>query len=338
MRFLRLLSVISLGALFFANPSDSQQKFSQRKYDLQPAPDFVFQDKQFHAPCADRPSTVPMRPGTAFLTVTPQAPYLRTRLEHFSFPRADIPALTVTADVGAVLKIAGEDRDDWSLRLCARGEGDSAEQALARMQQVSLTHVGGTVSLGGSSSNSMPEGRADLTIQAPQDAPMTVHSSFAAVEVLDMSGPVRIAAPRGRATILNSTGRVDVTAFVVDFAGARGTIILNAGAEIDLKLTAARFQGSLSASAGHAVRVLVPQDFQTPFQAIVSRRDDFVCRADFCSAVKSEKKNGLYVFTFLGDGATPPEQMSLRSEQATVVIDIADRACTFDCSPYSLRP
>jgi len=37
--------------------------------------------------------------------------------------------------------------------------------------------------------------------------------------------------------------------------------------------------------------------------------------------VKQEKKDGLYVFTFAGDGSTPPEHVHLRSEQATVVID-----------------
>jgi hypothetical protein len=39
--------------------------------------------------------------------------------------------------------------------------------------------------------------------------------------------------------------------------------------------------------------------------------------------MKQEKKDGLYVFTYVGDGSAPPEQVHLRSEQATVVIDTA---------------
>lgn len=62
----------------------------------------------------------------------------------------------------------------------------------------------------------------------------------------------------------------------------------------------------------------------TPFQAVVNRPQDFVCRADFCSKVKKEKKDGLYVFTYTGDGGAAPELVHLRPEQATVVIDTTD--------------
>jgi hypothetical protein len=54
----------------------------------------------------------------------------------------------------------------------------------------------------------------------------------------------------------------------------------------------------------------------------VSRREDFVCRAEFCSLVTQEKKGDLYYFTYVGDKSVAPEAgMHLRSEQATVVID-----------------
>ncbi len=101
----------------------------------------------------------------------------------------------------------------------------------------------------------------------------------------------------------------------------KGTVILNADAEINLKLNTTRFDGALSAWAQHSVRVLVPQASQTPFQASVNRPQDFVCRTDFCSKVTQEKNGGLYVFTYVGDGSTPPELVHLRSEQATVLID-----------------
>lgn len=131
-----------------------------------------------------------------------------------------------------------------------------------------------------------------------------------------------MAATHGRAKILDTTGKVDATGFVVDFAGSRGTVILSAEAEVNMKLNTVRFNGALSAWAQRSVRVLVPLEFQTPFQAFVNRPEDFVCRTDFCSKVKHEKRGGLYVFTYVGDGRTPPEQVHLRSEQAAVVIDI----------------
>jgi hypothetical protein len=107
----------------------------------------------------------------------------------------------------------------------------------------------------------------------------------------------------------------------VDFAGSRGIVNLTAEAEINLKMMASRFDGTLLAWAQRPVRVLVPPGFDTPFQASVNRRQDFVCRTDFCSKITQEKKGGLYVFTYKGDGKTAPERFHLRSEHSTVVLD-----------------
>jgi hypothetical protein len=98
-------------------------------------------------------------------------------------------------------------------------------------------------------------------------------------------------------------------------------VILSAEAEINLKFTSARFQGTLTAWAQRTVRVLVPPAFQTPFQAIVNRPEDFVCRTEFRSAIKQEKQGSVHVFTYAGDGGAPAERVHLRSEHATVVID-----------------
>lgn len=165
----------------------------------------------------------------------------------------------------------------------------------------------------------------NLIVEAPAGAPTTVHASFAAVQVRNMTGPVRVTAIHARAKILNTTGRVDAAGFVVDFAGSEGTVILSAEAEINLKLTTTRFQGVLMAWAQRSVRVLVPRGFQTPFRVLVNRPQDFLCRTEFSTNVQSEKKDGLYVFTYAGDGSTPPERVHLRSEHGTVVIDTADK-------------
>jgi hypothetical protein len=184
-----------------------------------------------------------------------------------------------------------------------------------------MTRVGSAVSLNGAGLNQQVGTKGQLVVDAPADAPIVVHASFAPVEVRDMTGPVRVTATHGRAKVLDTTGKVNATGFVVDFAGSKGTVILSAETEINLKLNATRFEGTLTAWAQRPVRVLVPQASQTPFQAFVNRPQDFVCRTDFCPKVTHEKKGDLYVFTYVGDGSTPPEMVHLRSEQATVVID-----------------
>ena len=160
-----------------------------------------------------------------------------------------------------------------------------------------------------------------LLVEAPADAPLVIHASFAAVEVRDMTGPVRVTATHGRAKMLDTTGKVDATGFVVDFAGSMGTVTLSAEADVNLKLNTARFNGSMVAWAQRSVRVLVPHGSQTPFQASVNRPEDFVCRTDFCPKVKREEKGGLYVFTYAGDGSAP-QSRCITVRTAAVVIDI----------------
>jgi hypothetical protein len=75
-----------------------------------------------------------------------------------------------------------------------------------------------------------------------------------AVEVRDMTGPVRIAATHARASILDTAGQVDATAGCVDFAGSCSRITLSAEAEINLKMTAPEFDGILLAWAQAPVK------------------------------------------------------------------------------------
>ena len=63
------------------------------------------------------------------------------------------------------------------------------------------------------------DARCELLVEASHDAGIVIHGSYAAVEVRDLMGPVRIAATHARATVLNTSGQVDATAGVVDFAG-----------------------------------------------------------------------------------------------------------------------
>lgn len=50
-------------------------------------------------------------------------------------------------------------------------------------------------------------------------------------------------------------GQVDVDAYVIDFAGSRGRVSLHAETEINLRITASKFEGTLSAWAQRPVRM-----------------------------------------------------------------------------------
>jgi len=253
-----------------------------------------------------------------------QLPYRLTRLDELRFSRSDVPALTVTADPANSVAVAGSERSDWSLRFCVQGDGESEHEARQRLDEISMVRSGATVALTAPHllhKQPTRTGCGDLVVDAPADARVVIHVSYAAVQLRDVKGPVRIAATHGRATILDTSGQVDATAAVIDFSAACGHVTLSAEAEINMKLSASRFEGTLLAWAQRCVRLRVPPGFTTPFRAIVSRRQDFVCRTEFASFVRHEKKGDLHYFTYDGDTVPPDAHVHLRSEQATVVID-----------------
>jgi hypothetical protein len=247
------------------------------------------------------------------------APYARTRLESLNFSLHEVPALTIAAEPVNWLKIAGVHQDHWSLNFCAKGEGNTTEEASSYLQKISMQRTGSLLTLNNTDSRFRTGGQGTLLLDAPVDAPVTVHSD-GSTEVHDMAGPVRISAAQGRATILNTSGLVNASAGIVDFAGSQGSVSLNAFMDINIKLTATEFRGNLNGNAQHQVLVFFPHGFQTPVEVLVKESKDFVCRADFCAKVKKDRENSLYRFTY-GDVANASDRITLRSINEQVTLD-----------------
>src|SRR5580658_4511240 len=205
MRYRWPVFLFSLGSLLTPRPSASQAK-----YDQQAAPDFLFERRPVGYECADRTPGQRMEPGMKALSPA-RPPHLRTRPETLTLSRADVPALTITADPSSTVGVTGSSRIDWSLRFCAQGEGDSEDQDRERLQAISMSRVGSAVSLNSPCFGHIAGTRGQLNVDAPVGAPIVVHASFGAVEIRDMSGPVRVTAMHGRARILDTTGKVDAT-------------------------------------------------------------------------------------------------------------------------------
>ncbi len=217
--------------------------------------------------------------------------------------------------------IAGVNQDHWTLNFCAKGEGNTAEEASSYLQKVSMQRTGSLLTLNNTDARGRTGGQGTLLLDAPVDAPVTVHSDDA-VEVHDIAGPVRISATWGRAKILSTSGLVNASAVIVDFAGSQGSVSLKAFMDINIKLTATHFRGNLNANAQGQVLAFFPPDFQTPVDVVVKEPKDFVCRADFCSKVKKDREGSLYRSTY-GDVANATDHLKFRSENAQVTLDTA---------------
>ncbi len=305
----------------------------QRKYETEAAPDFLFDEHPFHFDCTDRYPGMPWPPGVhSYVTLSPQTPYSYGRLETLDLPQSQVPAIALAAENGAYLDISiqGAKRNDWHLSFCARGEGNSEAEARGYLSTVSMSRMGGTVTLDGGKVGSIrpggpPGGRGQLVVAAPADAPVMVDSASGPIAVHDMAGPVRLSAPHSRITVLNTTGRVDANGGVVDYAGSKGTVTATAQMEADIKIIAQRFEGTLSVDAIREARILVPKGFQTPIELIVNRPKDLICRADFCKDLHSKRNGALYIsFKYAGDQDAATDHIVVRSETSTVVVDNGD--------------
>ena len=287
------------------------------EYERQPAAEFLFQRRPLR-----RGKQIDPQPGEARLVVGNLPPCRVARHEEHVIRCNGAPTLTVTSDPYNSVTVVGGSGPDWSVLFSAEGHGQTEAEADERLRRCALTVTGSTLELTGPGLYEGHDTRSELLVEAPRDAGVVIHGSYAAVEVRDLTGPVRIAATHARATILDTSGQVDATAGCVDFAGSCGRITLSAEAEINLKITAPEFHGTLVAWGQRSVRMLVPPEFSTPVEAVVGSRDDFVCRAQWRSKVKQSRLGELYVFTYGGSADDRSrEGLHLRSEASTVVID-----------------
>ena len=323
--------LLSATALFSWCPLDQR-----RAYELKGTGDFLFERWPQVTECWKPEPAVGTYPTS--VTLPKLAPYVVNRAEEMTFAHAELPALTITADPATTVIVSGSNAKDWSLRFCAVAGGQTESDAADLLRKIRLSRLGGIVSVTGPGYKEGRPTRNTLIVYAPADAPVIVNAVYSAIQVYDMSGPVRASTTHGRVKLLGTTGQVDATGMVVDFAGDRGQVRLNADAEINLKITANRFDGTLDASALRPVRLLLPPGFASPIEAVVARKKDFVCRADICSQFKRETKYGLYAFTYRGDATTATNvaiaskgttasdrpALFLRSEETTVVIDSTD--------------
>jgi hypothetical protein len=302
-----LVAVVAMGVPIVASQGEVARGMQTLLEQPEELPGFSF----FKFVCADRR---PGAKGKEILDFDPSVtPYVLTRLESRTLPGSDNPTLTISADPQGPIMIYGKGQRDFTMQFCARGGGKSEAEARQRLGEAGMTLNKDVVVL--NSPGNYDPGSL-LRLEAPANAQIVSHS-VAAVEIHDMSGPVRVAIPAQTAhgaTLVNTTGQVDAVASTIYFASSRGRVTLTASSHLNLVMTATKFEGTLDAWAQDGIKMMLPAGFQTPFRVNVNHADDFVCRADICPQIKQEKAGALFVFTYPGDGSAPPERITARLE------------------------
>ncbi len=264
--------------------------------------------------------TPPKPPGVVqFALAGPKiAPHVLERQDEIEVPRSQIAALALDVGPHAALKVTAAERDTCLLRLSARAGGDSEEEAREGLDEIRLVREGDRFTLPWPRYLKVAKCRSDLTVLAPADLPVTVCAAYASTEVSGIQAPVDIRATHGGVKIIGTTGDVRAGAHEgrIDFSGDRGRVRLDSD-QIDLRITAASFDGTLEAVALGTVRVVLPRGFVSPLEALVKNDAALVCRADIRSKIDRRQGRGGVVFSY----GTGDPVLRLLSLTEAVVID-----------------
>src|SRR5262249_41317992 len=163
------------------------------------------------------------------------------------------------------VNVTGDQRDDYAVTLWAEATGETEEHAEAQLASMDVTKERGRFVLACPDGSNPGSCFLYWDILAPGDRPVVIHADHAAVDVFGMRASVTISSSHGRVSVLESSGATDVAVSDggwVIWAGRGGDVRLHADLGIDLKLTAATFEGRLAATAVGSVRVLLPRSLR----------------------------------------------------------------------------
>jgi hypothetical protein len=222
---------------------------------------------------------------------------VRKRSEHLAFSAMDMQSLSLDVDQARV-SIAGTDADGYDVRFCAQAGGASENEARRLLEHVTLARTNELLKIRKPTNSRDHPTDAWLRVAAPRHRAVTANGNYSYTEIVGMDASVRVVTTHARVKLLGVAGDVSATAGSIDFAGDSGRIRLSAGGEINLKLIAPRFDGTLEATADVAIRVLLSPAFQSSFEAVVDRPERFMCRGAFAPHVRRHDREGRVVFTY----------------------------------------
>jgi len=201
------------------------------------------------------------------------------------------------------VSVVGTDAGTYAVRFCAQAGATNEDDARHALEKITLTRAGQSLKVRTPHYSRERPSSAWVQIEAVRNRAVTVNGSYSYLEIFGINAPVRASTTHARMKLLEITGKVQATAHIgiIDFAGDHGQVQLNADGEIgeiNLKLTAPRFEGTLDAKAEVAIRVLLSPDCESPFEATVDRPELFVCRARIAPHIRREYRDGRAVFTY----------------------------------------
>jgi hypothetical protein len=202
------------------------------------------------------------------------------------------------------LRVRGEARGDYQVRLCKFAAGESQQEAAGRLAQIRLIVKDGMVTTSGPNDNTW---RASVYVEAPENGQMSVDAHNGPLAVEGISGRLIARTQNGPLAVRNCTGTTEVEAVNGPLALSElgGTVkAMSQNGPLALKLTGAAWEGAgLDARANNGPLSLdIPDSYQSGVQVTLSNHGPLAC-ARKCGQAMQQWQDGKGQLLF--GGSTP---------------------------------
>jgi hypothetical protein len=214
--------------------------------------------------------------------------------------------LRLSGPTNGGLRVRGEGRSDYQVRLCKFAAGDSQEEAAARVAQVRVVVKDGVVTTTGPTEYNT--WRASVYVEAPQGGQMSVDTQNGPLSIEGISGRLVARTMNGPLAIKNCTGTTEVEAVNGPLALSElgGTVkATSQNGPLSLNLTGSAWEGEgLDARANNGPLSLhVPESYQSGVQVTLSNHSPLACNAKSCGQAMQQWQSGRGQLLF--GGPTP---------------------------------
>ena len=213
--------------------------------------------------------------------------------------------LRVSGPPNGGLRVRGEARGDYQVRLCKFAAGESQEEAATRLTQIRLVVKDGVVTTTGPQDNTW---RASVYVDAPENGQMSVDAHNGPLAVEGISGRLIARTQNGPLALKNCTGNTEVDAVngplaLTELGGSVRATSQNG--PLAITLTGGAWEGEgLDARANNGPLSLhVPESYQSGVQVTLSNHGPLSCRAKSCAQAMQQWQNGRGQLLF--GGPTP---------------------------------
>ena len=193
------------------------------------------------------------------------------------------PLRVQSGNNGGIL-VRGWDRPEYSLRACLAAAADTAAEARAKLQQISVSRAGGVIGVNGPDEKHW---MAYLLIRAPRGAAMNLKSNNAPIGVTGVTGSIEATNQNGPLSIHEVDGQVraDVRNGPISVEGGRGAYRLEVqNGPLSVKLWGNHWTGG--EFEGHAqngpLHLEIPSDYRSGVSVDTGGHGPVQCRAAQC--------------------------------------------------------